>query len=84
VNLDSPALRALYLPVHERALRKQLAALDRHCRRFVELAPFVSRKHPPSVAIEVRLEEAYLPCAKAFMRSRLWRDAATCSRARCA
>jgi hypothetical protein len=82
VNLDPPALRALYPPVHERALRKQLAALDRHRRRFVEPAPFVSRKHPPSVAIEVRVEEADLHGAEAFMRSRLRSDAATFGRAR--
>jgi hypothetical protein len=82
VNLDPPALRALYPPVHERALRKRLSALDRHGRRFVELAPFASRKHPPSVAIEARVEEADPHGAEAFMRSRLWRDAAACSRAR--
>jgi hypothetical protein len=152
--------------VHERALRKQLAALDRHCRRFIELSPFVvlassdgaghldasprggapgfvhvadaqtllipdapgnrrldtlgnlavhgrigllfmipgvdetlrvngaasvsrapdrlapftALKHRPPVVIEVRVEEAYLHCAKAFMRSRLWCDAARVDR----
>lgn len=35
------ALRALYPPAKERSLRKQLAALDDHCRRFVALSPFV-------------------------------------------
>ncbi len=35
------ALRALYPPAKERALRKQLACLDAHCRRFVALSPFV-------------------------------------------
>jgi hypothetical protein len=35
------ALRALYPPAKERALRKQLASLDAHCRRFVSLSPFV-------------------------------------------
>jgi hypothetical protein len=35
------ALRALYPPAKERALLKQLAALDAHCRRFVSLSPFV-------------------------------------------
>jgi PPOX class probable FMN-dependent enzyme len=35
------ALRALYPPAKERALRKQLASLDEHCRRFVSLSPFV-------------------------------------------
>ena len=34
-------LRALYAAPGERALRKQLSALDAHCRRFVSLAPFM-------------------------------------------
>lgn len=34
-------LRALYSEPGERAVRKQLSSLDRHCRRFVELSPFV-------------------------------------------
>lgn len=42
MTIDSlEALRALYPPARERALRKQLAALDAHCRRFVSLSPFV-------------------------------------------
>lgn len=35
------ALRGLYGPVGERSARKQLPALDVHCRRFIELSPFV-------------------------------------------
>jgi predicted pyridoxine 5'-phosphate oxidase superfamily flavin-nucleotide-binding protein len=34
-------LRALHPAPKERTLRKQLDRLDRHCRRFIELAPFV-------------------------------------------
>ena len=34
-------LRRLYLAPQERAVRKQIAALDDHCRRFIELSPFV-------------------------------------------
>lgn len=34
------ALRALYAAPQERAVRKQIAALDVHCRRFIELSPF--------------------------------------------
>jgi PPOX class probable FMN-dependent enzyme len=34
-------LRALHPPPKERTLRKQLDRLDRHCRRFIELSPFV-------------------------------------------
>jgi PPOX class probable FMN-dependent enzyme len=35
------ALRALYPAARERALRKELDHLDPHCRRFIELSPFV-------------------------------------------
>ena len=35
------ALRQLYAAPQERAVKKQIAALDVHCRRFIELSPFV-------------------------------------------
>ena len=35
------ALRALYAAPAERALRKELDHLDRHCRRFIAYSPFV-------------------------------------------
>jgi hypothetical protein len=35
------ALRALYAAPQERAVKKQIAALDRHCRQFIALSPFV-------------------------------------------
>jgi PPOX class probable FMN-dependent enzyme len=38
---DLHSLRALYPQPGERALRKQLAALDRHCIAFIGLSPFV-------------------------------------------
>ena len=34
-------LRGLYAPAKERAVKKQLSALDAHCQRFIGLAPFV-------------------------------------------
>jgi PPOX class probable FMN-dependent enzyme len=34
-------LRALYPATSERALKKQLSHIDRHCRRFIELSPFL-------------------------------------------
>ena len=34
-------LRALYAEPTERARRKQLSALDRHCKAFIALSPFV-------------------------------------------
>jgi PPOX class probable FMN-dependent enzyme len=163
---DLQRLRALYPAPGERALRKQMAALDPHARRFIELSPFVvlstadaqgrqdasprggapgfvhavgaqrlwipdapgnhrldslgnivatgrigllflipgvdetlrvngrarlcdeaDRLAPfaadPRVrlVIEVAVEEAYLHCAKALMRSKLWSDAARIERA---
>jgi PPOX class probable FMN-dependent enzyme len=42
MDITTPdALRALYPEPRERALKKQLAAIDVHARRFVELSPFV-------------------------------------------
>lgn len=38
---DKPALRTVYRAVHARSAAKELPKLDRHCRRFVELSPFV-------------------------------------------
>lgn len=41
-RIDShETLRALYGPAGERSRLKQLPRLDRHCRRFIELSPFV-------------------------------------------
>jgi PPOX class probable FMN-dependent enzyme len=34
-------LRSLYKPPMERALKKQLAHIDRHCRSFIALSPYV-------------------------------------------
>jgi PPOX class probable FMN-dependent enzyme len=34
-------LRALYPAAKERSVKKQLSALDVHCRRFIQLSPFV-------------------------------------------
>lgn len=42
MNIDSPAaLRQLYALPQERAVRKEIPALDVHCRRFIALSPFV-------------------------------------------
>lgn len=142
-------LRARYKEPGARAVKKQLARLDEHCRRFIELSPFVvvasssgaaldcsprggapgfvtvvddvtlripdsagnnrldslaniittgrigllflipgidetlrvngaarlfATAEGPRTVIEVTVEEAYLHCAKALMRSRLWAD----------
>lgn len=161
------ALRALHAAPKERAVRKQLAALDVHCMRFVGLSPFVviathgvdgradasprggapgfirvidahtllipdapgnnrldtlenivatgqlgllfmipgldetlrvngdarlstaapdlaataNERRTPKLAIRVHVREAYLHCAKAFMRADLWAAAARFDRA---
>lgn len=42
MNIDSvKQLRALYPAPKERAVKKQLAALDVHCKRFIQLSPFL-------------------------------------------
>jgi PPOX class probable FMN-dependent enzyme len=38
---STAALHALYAQPRERALKKQLAAIDVHAQRFIELSPFV-------------------------------------------
>jgi PPOX class probable FMN-dependent enzyme len=38
---DVGALRAMYPPVVERAVKKELTALETHCRRFISLSPFL-------------------------------------------
>ena len=161
-------LRTLYPAPKDRALKKQLCALDAHCRRYVELAPFVvlassdaalaldasprggapgfvkaidahtllipdapgnsrldtleniiatgsvgllfmipgidetlrvngaarlsclaahldacrDARRRPALVIEVSVVHAYLHCAKAFMRSRLWQPDARVERSR--
>jgi PPOX class probable FMN-dependent enzyme len=36
------------------------------------LRQFPHERHPPRVVVEISIEEAYLHCAKALMRSKLW------------
>jgi predicted pyridoxine 5'-phosphate oxidase superfamily flavin-nucleotide-binding protein len=36
------------------------------------LARFASEKRTPKLVIQVQVEDAYLHCAKALMRSKLW------------
>jgi uncharacterized protein len=162
------ALRALYAAPKERSVKKQLAALDGHCRSFIGLAPFLvlathsgsgdmdasprgggpgfvkvpdehtllipdapgnnrldslenivatgragllflvpgvdeslrvngtallsrapadlavctDERRTPTLVIRVRVHEAYLHCAKALMRSGLWREGSRIERSR--
>ncbi len=45
------------------------------------LATFADEKRTPSLLIEVTVVDAYLHCAKAFMRSKLWNAASVVDRA---
>jgi PPOX class probable FMN-dependent enzyme len=45
------------------------------------MARFSAEARMPRLLIEVRVQEAYLHCAKALMRSKLWSDAARVDRA---
>lgn len=36
------------------------------------LRQFPHERHPPRIVVEIRVEEIYLHCAKALMRSKLW------------
>ena len=38
------------------------------------LRAFPHDRHPPRIVVEIAVEEAYLHCAKALMRSKLWAD----------
>jgi PPOX class probable FMN-dependent enzyme len=46
------------------------------------LRRFPHDRHPPRIVVEVSIEETYLHCAKALMRSRLWADDYRIERAR--
>ena len=45
------------------------------------LARFPHDRHPPRIVVEIAIEEAFLHCAKALMRSRLWDPARHIGRA---
>jgi len=93
MHIDSiERLRALYPEPKERAVRKQLfmiPGIDETLRvngaaRLSTYAhhieAFVGEKRQPKVVIEIAVEEAYLHCAKALMRSSLWQPSAQVSR----
>jgi len=49
--------------------RARLSCLAEH------LQVFAAEKHPPKLVIELQVQEAYLHCAKALMRSKIWHAA---------
>ncbi|MEO7851230.1 MAG: pyridoxamine 5'-phosphate oxidase family protein [Rubrivivax sp.] len=69
--IDSAHIGLLFMvPGVEETLRVNGAA--RLSRSPSQLQHFADEKKPPRLVIEVTVHEAYLHCAKAFMRSRLW------------
>lgn len=66
------------LPGVDECLRVNGAA--RLSRAAAHLQVFSGEKHVPKLVIEVHVAQAYLHCAKALMRSRLWHASSQVSR----
>ncbi len=72
--LADPRLSLIFLvPGVEETLRINGRARLRDEAGFVDR--FAQERQRPKLVIEVAVQEAYLHCAKAFMRSRLWEPA---------
>ena len=66
------------LPGVDETLRVNGTAQLRDEPSFTEV--FVQERQKPKLVIEVAVAEAYLHCAKAFMRSQLWQPESRASR----
>ena len=72
--LADPRIGLLFvIPGFEETLRINGTARLRDEPAFID--PFAAERQRPKLVIEVHVEEAYLHCAKAFMRSQLWHPA---------
>ena len=72
--LVDPRIGLLFvIPGFEETLRINGIARLRDEAAFVDR--FAAERQRPKLVIEVHVEEAYLHCAKAFMRSQLWQPA---------
>jgi uncharacterized protein len=72
--LDDPRIGLLFLvPGTDETLRVNGRACVRDEADL--LARFDAERQRPRVVVEVRVQEVYLHCAKAFMRSQLWEPA---------
>jgi len=72
--LADPRIGLLFvIPGFEETLRINGTARLRDEAAFVDR--FAAERQRPKLVIEVHVEEAYLHCAKAFMRSQLWQPA---------
>ena len=77
--LDDPRLGLLFfVPGFDETLRVNGTAQLRDEAHYTAL--FASDHFRPKLVIEVRVQEAYLHCAKALMRSRLWSEEARVAR----
>lgn len=77
--LDDPRLGLLFfVPGFDETLRVNGTAQLRDEAHYTAL--FVSEHFRPKLVIEVTVQEAYLHCAKALMRSRLWSDSSKVAR----
>ena len=59
-------LRSLYAPAKERAVKKQLSALDVHCQRFIALSPFAVLS---SIGLDQMLDASPRGGAPGFVKS---------------
>ena len=59
-------LRSLYAPAKERAVKKQLSALDAHCQRFIALSPFAVLS---SIGLDQMLDASPRGGAPGFVKS---------------
>jgi PPOX class probable FMN-dependent enzyme len=59
-------LRGLYAPAKERAVKKQLSALDVHCQRFIALSPFAVLS---SIGLDQMLDASPRGGAPGFVKS---------------
>ena len=59
-----------FIPGMDETLRVNGSATLRNDPQL--LSQFPNERHPPRVVVELVVEEAYLHCAKALMRSKLW------------
>jgi len=72
--LADPRIGLLFvIPGFEETLRINGTARLRDEAAFVDR--FAAERQRPKLVIEVQVEEVYLHCAKAFMRSQLWQPA---------
>jgi PPOX class probable FMN-dependent enzyme len=59
-----------FVPGIDEALR--INGTAKLCNDANRLAAFPHERHPPRMVVEIGIEEAYLHCPKALMRSKLW------------